>query len=65
MTTPHLLLQLGEVMLKGIGLLKYWTVLEPSTMYGFKAVHLNEPAYILGDRMRIPEAQCSGECLTH
>ena len=42
MISPHSLLQLGEVMLKGIGIHKYWTVRGPSTMYGFKAVHLSE-----------------------
>ena len=48
-------------MLKGIGLLKCWTVRGRSMMYGFKAVPSQrasvEPAYILGDRKHIPEAQ--------
>ena len=57
MTSPHVLSQLGEVMLKGIGLLKYWTVLGPSTMYGPSQRVSLEPAYLLGDRRHIPEAQ--------
>ena len=47
--------QHGEAMLRDTGLLKFWTVPDPSMINGFKA--LLEPAYILGDRKHIPEAQ--------
>ena len=47
----------GEVMHTVIGLPKFSIVLAIDMIYGCKALHTLEPAYILGDRKHIPEAQ--------
>ena len=44
MTSLHSLSQLGEAMLKDIGLHKCWTVPDPGMIHGFKALHPRELA---------------------
>ena len=43
MTSPHLLLQHGEVMHKGIGLFKYWILPDQDMMYGYRATEHSIP----------------------